>query len=697
MISRFFIERPILANVIALITVILGLVSLSLLPVAQYPEIVPPSIQVTSRYPGASADVVAKTIGVPIEQAVNGVEGSIYMSSTSSSDGSYTLTITFDVGTNLNTAVSLVQNLVNTALAQLPGGAQEQGISVRKVSPDFLLVISLYSDDNRFKESFLSNYGLINLQNPLSRLTGVGQVRVFGAGPYSMRVWLDPNKLQAFGLTTTDVLSAVQGQNVQVVAGQLGAPPVPRNQPFQFTLTSLGRLSDAAQFEDIIVKSEAGIAPQIVRLRDIARVDLSRQNFSTYSKFTGRESSQIIVLTLPGANAIAVADRVYAAMDEMNKKFPPGLKYSIRYDTTRFVRQAISSVFKTLIIAGTLVLVVVFLFLQNFRAMLSPAITVPVTIVGAFIAIAALGFTINLMTLFALVLAIGIVVDDAIVIVENSSYYIEKGLAPKDAAIKAMQELTGPVLGIMLALVSVFLPAAFLPGISGLIFRQFALIIAATSVISGINALTLNPVQCALWLKPRGDKPPNRFHRGFDRAFKGMTDTYMGVVTRMVKRPVLFVIIFAVIIAAAFMVFLNRPTGFLPTEDQGFGMLISPVAPGASQPRLKEVTDRINAILEKDPRGRWLGAHWRPFDPGRGQYPHYRDDLCRVQGLERARRRLEPGQDRCKHQPRAFRNRGSAGLHGHPAADPGAGDDRRVSDDGGRPRRPRARELQQVS
>jgi hydrophobic/amphiphilic exporter-1 (mainly G- bacteria), HAE1 family len=598
-ISRLFIERPILANVIALVTVILGLVSLTLLPIAQYPEIVPPSIQVTSRYPGASADVVAKTIGVPIEQAVNGVEGSIYMSSTSSSDGSYTLTITFDVGTNLNTAVSLVQNLVNTSLAQLPGGAQEQGISVRKVSPDFLMVISLYANDNRFSQTFLSNYGLISLQNPLSRLTGVGQVRVFGAGTYSMRVWLDPDRLQTFGLTPADVLTAIQGQNVQVVAGQLGAPPVPRDQPFQFTLTSLGRLSDPGQFEDIIVKSEPGVAPQIVKLRDVARVDLSQQTFSTYSNFTGRESAQIIILTLPGANAIATADRVYAAMEELRGKFPAGLEYAIRYDTTRFVRQAISSVFRTLIIAGILVLIVVFLFLQNFRAMLSPAITVPVTIIGAFVAIAALGFTINLMTLFALVLAIGIVVDDAIIIVENSSYYIERGLAPKEAAIKAMQELTGPVLGIMLALVSVFLPAAFLPGISGLIFKQFALVIAATAVISGINAIILNPVQCALWLKPKGDKPPGRFHQGFDRIFGSVTNAYVGVVAKMVKRPYLFVLVFAVIIALTFVVFLSRPTGFLPTEDQGVGILVSRVAPGSSQPRLKEVTDRINAILAR--------------------------------------------------------------------------------------------------
>jgi HAE1 family hydrophobic/amphiphilic exporter-1 len=600
-ISKFFIERPILANVIALITITIGLVFLNRLPVAQYPQIVPPTIQITTRYPGASADVIAATIGVPIEQAVNGVEGAIYMSSTSGSDGAYTLTITFNVGTDLDRSLTLVQNLVNGALAQLPGGAQQQGVTVKKVSPNILLVVSLYSDDDRFDELFLSNYGVINLQNPLARLPGIGQVRVFGAGPYSMRVWLDPQRLQTFGLTTNDVLAAIHGQNVEVVAGQLGAPPVPKDQPFQFTITALGRLSDVKEFEDIIIKAAAGSAPQIVRLRDIARVDLNQQNFSNFSILTGHRSAQIIIFTLPEANAIAAANNVYQAMIDMSKKFPEGLKYEIRYDTTRFVREAISKVYETLTIAAILVLAVIMLFLQNIRAMLVPATTVPVTLIGAFIAMAALGFTINLMTLFALVLVIGIVVDDAIVIVENSSYYIERGMRPKDAAIKAMQELTGPVMGITLALVSVFLPAAFLPGITGQIFRQFALVIASTAVISAINALTLKPVQCALWLKPRGGKPLNRFNRGFNRVFQVMTDSYMGVVTGMVKRPALFVIVFSVIITVSCLVFLRRPTGFLPTEDQGYGILLSRLPEGSSQPRSREVAGKINTLLHKTP------------------------------------------------------------------------------------------------
>jgi HAE1 family hydrophobic/amphiphilic exporter-1 len=384
-----------------------------------------------------------------------------------------------------------------------------------------------------------------------------------------------------------------------VVAGQLGAPPVPEGQPFQFTINALGRLSDARQFGDIVVKAATGTAPQIVRLRDVARVDLSQQSFSNYSRFTGHKSAQIVVFALPGANAIAVANRVYGAMKEMSKHFPEGMKYAIRYDTTLFVREAISAVYLTLLLAGVLVLIVILLFLQNFRGMLVPATTVPVTIIGAFIAMAALDFTVNLMTLFALILAIGIVVDDAIIIVESSSYYIEQGMPPREATIKAMRELTGPVMGITLALVSVFLPAAFLPGITGQIFRQFALVIAATSVISALNALTLKPVQCALWLKPRGDRPPNWFYRGFNRAFGAVTALYVGTVRWMVKHPVLMLVVFVAIVGVTGWEFVRRPTGFLPTEDQGYAILVSILPEGASQPRSREVAEKINAILER--------------------------------------------------------------------------------------------------
>lgn len=599
MISKFFIERPILANVLAVVTVIVGLVSYYRLPVEQYPPITPPTIQVTARYPGASAAVIAQIIGVPIEQAVNGVENSIYMSSSSSSDGSYSLTITFDVGTDLDKSLALVQNQVNTALAELPNGVQQQGVSVKKVSTNILLVISIFSDDNRFDPAFLSNYALINLQNPLARLPGVGQVRVFGAGPYSMRVWLDPKRLQNFNLTTQEVLNAISDQNVEVATGQLGAPPVPKGQAFQFTINSLGRLSDVADFENIIIKSEREATAQIVHLRDIARVDLGQQFYSNFANVGGVSSALIPIFSLPEANAIKVADQVYQAVEEMSKDFPEGLKYGIRYDTTIFVREAVKSVYATLFIAGILVLIVITVFLQSFRAVLVPATTVPVTIVGAFGAMIALGFTINLMTLFALVLSIGIVVDDAIVIVENSAYYIEKGFSPKEAAIKAMSELIGPIMGITLALVSVFLPAAFLPGITGQIFRQFALVIASIAVISAVNALTLKPAQCALWLRKRKEKKANWFYRGFNRVYEDMKKPYMGLVRWMVNRAGLMVVVFFIIITLAGWAFVHRPTGFLPTEDQGFAVLFAKLPDGASQPRAQEVSEKIGAILKR--------------------------------------------------------------------------------------------------
>ena len=414
-----------------------------------------------------------------------------------------------------------------------------------------------------------------------------------------MRVWLDPKRLQTFGLTTQDVLAAIRGQNIEVVSGQIGGPPVPENQAFQFTINALGRLADTSQFGDITIKSASGTAPQLVRLRDVGRVELSQQSFSNFSRFTGHKAAQIVVFALPGANAIQVADRVYAAMAEMSKQFPEGMKYAIRYDTTLFVREAISAVYTTLFIAAVLVLVVILVFLQNFRGMLVPATTVPVTIIGAFIAMAGMGFTVNLMTLFSLILAIGIVVDDAIIIVENSSFYIEQGLPPKEATIKAMEELTGPVMGITLALVAVFLPAAFLPGITGQIFRQFALVIAATAVISALNALTLKPVQCSLWLRPRGDKPPNWFYRGFNRVFGAITNVYVGIVARMVKRPALMIVLFAVIVGVTVWGFVRQPTGFLPTEDQGYAILLSILPEGASQPRSKAVAEKVSALLEK--------------------------------------------------------------------------------------------------
>jgi hydrophobic/amphiphilic exporter-1 (mainly G- bacteria), HAE1 family len=596
-ISKFFIERPILANVLAAVTVIVGLVCYFRLPVEQYPPIVPPTIQVTAKYPGASASVVAETIGVPIEQAVNGVERSIYMSSTCSGDGSYTLTITFDVGVDLDRALALVQNQVNTALSQLPGAVGAQGVNVRKVSTNILMVVSLYSDDNRFNEAFLSNYGVINLQYPLARIPGVGQTRVFGAGSYSMRVWLDPARLRNLNLTTLDVQNAILDQNTQLAAGQLGAPPVPAGQAFQFTINGLGRLTDVKQFDDIIVKSVPGKAPQIVRLRDIARLELGQAFYANYANVGGLNSAQVVVFALPDANALAVADLVLNEVERISKDFPKGLKYGVRFDTTRFVREAVSKVYETLAEAGILVLVVIMIFLQSFRALLVPATTVPVTIIGTFAAMMGLGFSINLMTLFGIVLSIGIVVDDAIVIVENSSSYIERGLRPKDAAIKAMSELLSPIMGITMALISVFLPAAFLPGITGQIFRQFALVIAATAVISAINAVTLKPTQCAFWLRPRPEKRQNWFYRGFNKLYDAVKAPYMTFVRVMVHHAGSMLVLFIVIIVITGWVFVHRPTGFLPTEDQGYAILLARLPDATAQPRSRELSKKIGDVI----------------------------------------------------------------------------------------------------
>ena len=614
--SKFFIERPILANVIAIITIVLGLVCLLILPVSQYPEIVPPTIRVTTTYPGASADVIAATVGIPLEQGVNGVEGSIYMQSTSGSDGSYTMTITFAVGTDLNSAIALVQNAVNGALSQLPSAVQSQGVTIQKVSTNILLIGSLYSDDNRYDETFLSNYAIINLQNPLARLPGVGQVQILGAGPYSMRVWLDPVKLKAYGITVLDVQQAIQNQNIQVAAGQVGGPPVPSNQVFQFTVKAMGRLADVSQFENIIIKanpaatefnqvqSAVQIAPtsQVVRIKDVAKVELSQEVFSTFSGLSGKKAAQMNVYTLPGANALRVAREVSALMGKMGEKFPAGLKYTALLDTSVFIKDSIGGVYQALIEAGFLVLLVIILFLQNLRAMLVPATTVPVTIIGAFAAMALLGFTVNLMTLFALILAIGIVVDDAIVIVENASHYVETGLTPKDAAIKAMSELTGPILGITLVLTSVFIPASFLPGITGQMFRQFALVIASTAIISALNALTLKPTQCALYLKPVDkNRQINWFYRGFNTIYGKIEDQYIEVVHWMCERPRQMVYVFVAVVGFSGFLFATHPSAFLPLEDQGYCLVIARLPAGASQPRLREVSADIDKVLKGTP------------------------------------------------------------------------------------------------
>src|SRR5580700_11259473 len=456
MISRFFIDRPVLANVLALVFVLIGLVALLQLPTAEYPNVVPPTIQVTTRYPGATAKTLVDTVALPIEQQVNGVEDMLYMQSTSASDGTYTLTVTFAIGTDPDKAQILVQNQVSAALSSLPPAVQAQGVTTAKRSSSILEFVTLVSPDSRFDGLFLTNYAVISVQNELARLKGVGAVTVFGAGQYAMRIWMNPDLLQARSLT-------------------------PQGQDFQYSLDLKGRLDDAAEFENIIVKSDLANGGQITRIRDIGRVELGAQTYSQSFNLDGRPAAGVAISLLPDANAIAVAEEVNVKMAELAKSFPEGLVYQTPYDTTKFVKAAIREVYVTLIEAGLLVLIVILVFLQDWRAMLVPATTVPVTIIGAFAAMAALEFTVNLVTLFAIVLAIGIVVDDAIVIVEGVSRYVEEGIPGREAAGRAMDDLIGPVIGITLVLMSVFIPAAFMPGLTGQLYRQFALVIAATA------------------------------------------------------------------------------------------------------------------------------------------------------------------------------------------------------------------------
>ncbi|HZR85221.1 MAG TPA: multidrug efflux RND transporter permease subunit [Bradyrhizobium sp.] len=600
MISKFFIERPVLSNVIALLMILIGAVALLDLPIAQYPDVVPPTVQVTTRYPGASAKTVVDTVALPIEQQVNGVEDMLYMQSYSGADGTYTLTVTFKIGTDLNFAQVLVQNRVSSALSQLPQSVQNQGVTVQKRSTSILSFVTLISPDAKYDSLFLSNYATINLRDELSRLPGVGNVTVFGAGQYSMRIWLDPNKLQARGLVPQDVIQAIQQQSQQVSAGQVGSPPTPPGQAFQYTLNVNGRLEDASQFENIIVKT--GNNGDVTRVRDVGSVELGAQTYSQIFSLNNQPAAGIGVFQSPGANALEVQQAVEKKMAELARAFPQGIKYDTPFDTTKFVSASVHEVYKTLIEAGVLVLVVILLFLQDWRAMLVPATTVPVTIIGAFAAMAALGFTINLSTLFAIVLAIGIVVDDAIVVVEGAAHNIEQGMNGHDAAIRAMDQLFGPIVGITLVLISVFLPASFLPGLTGRIYAQFALVIAATALLSAINAATLKPTQCALWLRPAVPmENRNWFNRGFNNVYGRLERRYAGLIGVISRHAGVSVTIALILIGLGFYGLARVPTGFLPIEDQGYLIAAVQLPDGASLDRTEAVLRQVSDIAQKTP------------------------------------------------------------------------------------------------
>jgi HAE1 family hydrophobic/amphiphilic exporter-1 len=595
MFARFFINRPVFANVIAIVIMVVGAIAVVRLPVEQVPQITPPTIRVSATYPGADAKTVAETVAAPIELQVNGVEGMMYMSSTCASDGSYGLTVTFEVGTNLDMAQVLVQNRVAIAMPLLPPEVQKQGVTTKKQSTAITMFVCFFSPDERYDSLYLSNFATLRVRDELSRLPGVGDIFVIPSADYSMRVWLDPEKLQARGLTTQDVIAAIQEQNVQVAAGQVGQPPSPPGQNLQMTVTVKGRLQDAAEFENIILKSAPDGGSRLTRLKDVARVELGGKIYDQYFLISGKPAAGIAVFQLPGANALDVAAAVREKMEELKKGFPEGLEYTIPLDTTKFVSAAIHEVYKTLFEAGILVLLVILIFLQDFRAVLVPASTVPITIIGAFFAMGLLGFSINMLTMFGLVLAIGIVVDDAIVIVEGAAHNVERGLEAKPATIKAMDELIGPIVGITLVLMAVFLPTVFLGGITGRMYQQFALTIAATALISAISAVTLQPAQCGKWLRKAPEKR-NFFFRGFNYVYGRCEDWYYRLIRQMVRFSLPAMIVYAGLIGFAVWLFQSLPTGFLPTEDQGYLMIGVQLPDGATLERTREVVDRVRRI-----------------------------------------------------------------------------------------------------
>lgn len=611
MISKFFIERPVLSNVIAIVTIFLGVIAMKVLPVSQYPEIVPPTIQVTTSYPGADAKTLIKTVALPIEKQVNGVEDMLYMQSTNTNGGNYTLIITFKIGTDMNFAQVLVQSRVQAAMAQLPESVQKQGVVVQKKSTAILQFVTLTAKNDAYDGLFLNNYATINMQNELARLPGVGNVTVFGSGNYAMRVWLDPKKMYAYSLNPSEVLNAISEQNKEISAGQIGAPPDKGQQAYQFTVNVPGQIADPKKFADIIVKTEATLPNQTakitrsssartIRLRDVGRVELGSSSYNQAATLNNKPTAAIAIYQLPDANALTVAEDVRKTVANMAKNFPDGMEYDIPFDTTMFVKASIDEVYHTLYEAGFLVLFVILLFLQSTRATLVPATTVPVTIIGAFFAMLALSYSINLLTLFALVLAIGIVIDDAIVIVEGVTQQIEQKQTPKAASILAMSELLGPIIGITLVLMAVFVPAGFIPGLTGAMYAQFALVIAATAFISAINAVSLKPTQCAMWLKPVEPKArKNIVYRTFDRFYEPLEQRYANYIEELIQQSGKVCLVGAGLVLLAIIGLTRIPTGFVPIEDQGYMMLSVQLPDGASLQRTKALQAKLSHEIKQ--------------------------------------------------------------------------------------------------
>jgi hydrophobe/amphiphile efflux-1 (HAE1) family protein len=650
MISRFFIDRPIFASVLSIIFVLAGGVAVFTLPVAQYPDVTPPTVLVTALYPGANAKTVQDTVAAPIEAQVSGVEGMLYMSSQCTNDGAYNLTVTFKLGMNSDMAQVLVQNRVSLAQPVIPALVQSEGINVKKMSPNTMMIVNLISPDGRYDSTFLSNYATIYIKDELGRLPGIAGITYLGQRDYSLRAWLDPDKLAALKLSAADVVNAINQQNLQVAAGQIGQQPVPRGQQFQLTINTLGRLTDPEQFGDIILKADpsnpgtqptpgastgqagaastgqAGAAAQgspdtlgvpqamatgIVRLRDVARVELGSQQYDQSCTLDGQPSVALSVYQLPGSNALETAAGVYAKVKELKTRFPEGMDYRIVYDTTPFISESVYEVFNTLRDAVILVAIVVLVFLQNWRAALIPLIAVPVAIVGTFAVMAALGYSLNNLSLFGLVLAIGIVVDDAIVVVENVERWLEQGLTPRDAAYRAMDEVTGPVIAVALVLCAVFVPCAFLGGVTGQFFRQFAVTIAVSTVISAFNSLTLSPALAAILLQPHGaPKDPlarlldlllGWFFRLFNAGFGAGTALYTRLVGGLLRASAIALLVYGGLLGVTYWEFTNAPTGFIPQQDKGYLLLNVQLPDSASVERTQRVMAHIEALARDTP------------------------------------------------------------------------------------------------
>ena len=596
---KFFINRPIFATVLALILIVAGLVTLDILPISQYPEITPPTVQVSAVYPGANAETVAQTVGLPIEQQVNGVDGMLYMSSTSSSSGEYTLTITFAVGTDIDMATVMVQNRVNIAQSSLPEAVIVQGITTKKQSSNIVMLLTLSSKDSIYDGLYLSNYASLNLTDELTRLPGIGSVNVMGAGNYSMRIWLDPNAMRIRNLTPEMIFQAIANQNTQVSAGYVGQPIAQSDNPFQYTLTVQGRLTTPEEFGNIILRTEGN--SKILRLKDVAHIELGSVSYNVVSKLRGKPCAAIAIYQLPGSNSLDVAKQVRTKMEQLGKNLPASVSYAVTLDTTEVINASIHEVLKTFIETTLLVVLVIFLFLQNFRAVIIPCITIPVSLIGTLAIMAALGFSINTLTLFGLILAIAIVVDDAIVVVENSSRLMDTGkYTAREAVTEAMGEIVGPIIGVVLVLLAVFIPTIFISGISGQLYKQFALTIAAATVLSGINSLTLTPALCALFLQKKRESSFFLF-KGFNKLFGKTQDIYNRIVARMLKSPVITMVLFGAITVVAFVLFMRWPTSFIPEEDDGYFLISTQLPPASSLERTEAVGRKINKILDSYP------------------------------------------------------------------------------------------------